>query len=368
MRDFAPVDVPPPVPEDGLRQSLLATFDVCPRSAYLSLIHADGPREHRQDRGTAFHLMAERATREMVQQGESKYPPELARDLMAEILAEPGLVVPTSEHDSLRAAAWRWAEHTTIHPQRVIGVERQAAVKIGDYLCTGTIDLALRGAEVHDYKTRISLPSHEDFAKGFQGHMYGLLMLEGHWTDTGELVRDQDPQQGVTVRQVYPRININGEMAYREVDLDLGDLVDFKVSLQGLLKRFASSVETGDWPAVSGDHCSLCVARHECPIPEQFRAIDSIDSPEEAAAAAERWDHLGAEANRLKGSIRAFAEANELASVPIGSDLELAFVASSTETVTDKPGLKAAIAEQGESSKFFSTRTSTSFRKRKVKT
>lgn len=378
MREFPPVEENVERPE-SLRQTLLADFDKCPRSGYLSLKYGGGIPTHAQARGSAFHLLAEIATKELVQNGEVQYPPELARDLMDQILRgeikpEDGeaLVVPASEHDSLRAMAWNWAKATQLYLPAIRGVERQAYLEVEGWRVHGTLDVALidgQAGMVHDYKTRFTIPNQEEFERQFQGQFYGLLLAEGRWTDTDERVAPEGLDE-VQVVQRYPRhyYEDTGTLAERSTVYDQADLLDCKVAVQAILKRVEDGLETGVYPAIPGFHCGFCAAPHECPIPEQFRTIDTINSLEEAEAAGQRWDKLVAEANRLKGSIRAWADANEAERIAIGEDLELAFIVTRSEPVKNKEALKKALATNvGNPADFFSQRTSTKFDKRRVK-
>jgi hypothetical protein len=381
-----------------IRQTLLGQFDKCPRSGYLSLKYGGGSSTHAQARGTAFHDMAERATREMIDNGEVEYPPELARDLMQQVLDErTDLVVPVGEHESLRSMAWNWAKASNeiLRPRGfLVGIERQVALELDGWTLTGTLDLSfIEGNEgrVKDYKTGFIIPKQEQFERQFQAPFYGLLQAEGRFVeeelDDGTLVLgdrvSKHPLDGVHAHQLYPRhlycltckkeecvcdgpanFALDGRYAF----YDLGDLAAFKVSVSALLKRIEAGLTEGDYPAVAGDHCGLCPAPHECPIPEQFRDVQEVTSLEDAMGALSRVEGMTVEVNRLKRSVRAYADAQELEAIPLSpdSDLEYGFVTVRSEPVKDKDRLKQALAKQeGNPEDFFTTRTSVRFDRRR---
>lgn len=405
LRDFPPVEQNVERPPT-IRQTLLGQFDKCPRSGYLSLRYGGGAPTHAQARGTAFHEVAERATRELMQTGEASYPPELARDLLEQVLKErTDLVIPVEEHESLRSMAWNWGKASgAVLKQReaLVGIERKVMVEVDGWVLTGSLDLSfIEGNEgrIKDYKSGFSIPKQETFERQFQGQMYGLLQAEGRYVVEemedgtlvpGERVRGDQHLVGVHVHQLYPRHLycarclreeivdedsskkececesplwvLDGRYAYYEA----GDLANFKHSLSALLAKIEHGLETGDYPAVAGHHCGLCPAPQECPIPQEFRGGEIADL-EQAMEVLSAADRMGAEATRLKGSVRAFAEAQELDAIPLApdSDQEYGFTIVRSQPIKNKEKLREALANRvGDPDDFFSNRTSTKFDKR----
>lgn len=372
LRQHPPVEKNVERPE-SLRQTTLSQFDKCPRSGYLALRYGGGVGTHAQARGTAFHMMAEEATRQMVAQGERRFPPELARDLMEQVLQEnPDLVVPVAEHESLRSMAWNWAKGTEL-ARRPAGIERKIALDLDGWRLHGTLDLLfIEGREVRikDYKTGFVIPKQEVYERSFQPQFYGLLAAEGVYEDTGERVMRQI--EGVHAHQLYPRHfneatgQLDGRYAYFEAE----DLAAFKESVRTVLRRIEHGLKTGEYPAIAGDHCGLCPAPHECPIPKEFRRESAVTTLEEAMDTIAVAEGLATEANRLKGYVRVYAESNELEAVPLApdSDQEYAFIVTRSEVVADKGAVKQALAERtGSAESFFKPRISTKFAKRKRK-
>lgn len=371
--DFPPVEHRVERPP-ALRQSLLDRLDRCPRSFYLSLKNEGGVQSHAMARGTAFHAMAETATALMIQNGETSMDPAMCRDLMEQIIRErTDLVLPVYEQDALRAMAWNWGKATKIGLGNVAVVEERAGLKVGDWIVNGTIDLGYTAGDlgvVVDYKTSMSMPRQQTFERQFQGQFYGLLMAEGRYlTDDGEWGArlSTEPIKRVRVVQVYPRFYFEDtdQLAARVVEYDVGDLVDFRVSLVSLLQRADHGFDTGNWPAVPGTHCATCPAAQECPIPEQYRAIKTIEDEDDAERMAQRWDQLVAEANRLKATLRAHADKTGKP-IPIGSDVELGFFPVKSKPMKES-GKQKLSEGQPLTTDDFSDRTSTRFEKRVVK-
>jgi hypothetical protein len=379
LRDFPPVE--PVEPPPTFRQSLLDKGDRCPRSAYLYMKYDGGGTSHAMDRGTAFHAMAEQATREMIANGEVQMDPQMCRDLIEQIIRErKDLTIPIEEHEGLRQMAWNWGKATKINPANIIGVERKAGLQIGDRIVHGTIDLAYQAGSkgiVIDYKSSLAMPAQEQFERQFQGQFYGLLLAEGRWInedENGEFESWGDrcvdgPLSEVVVFQVFPRFfdEDTGKLAARTVTFDVADLVDFKVALVGLVEKFEHGLETGLWPAVPGYHCGICPKASECPIPEAYRDITTIENDEDATKLAQRFDRETANLKKIRASLRAYSEATEKP-ISLGPDAELGFFPVKSAPIKDKDKLLEAM-EKGmgkeEAAKHFTERTSTRFDKRR---
>jgi hypothetical protein len=377
LRDFPPVEENVEAPPT-LRQSFLDKLDRCPRSAYLYLKYDGGSTSHAMDRGTAFHEMAEQATKLMIENQENQMDPQQCRDLQEQIIRErPDLTIPIEEHEGLRQMAWNWGKATKINRANIVGVERTAALQVGDRILTGTIDLAYQAGSkgvVIDYKTSLHMPNQETFERQFQGQMYGLLLSEGHWItydEDGEIVWGarccEGPLKTVTVFQVFPRFydEDTGRLLARTVEFDVADLVDFKVALVSLTEKFEHGLKTGEWPAVPGYHCGFCPKASECPIPEHYRDIKTIETDEEATALAQVWDRIVEQGKQARATLRAYAEATEKP-IDIGPDAVLTFYPVKSEPIKDKEKLKDALAKNvGNPADFFSDRTTTRFDKRR---
>jgi hypothetical protein len=337
-------ELPPVEPVDRprrLSQSLLRGFDRCQRSAYLYLKHHGGAPSHDMDRGTAFHVFAERAVKLMIEQEEERIPPELAKELMAEVLRERGdLTVPVEEQDRLRQMAYHFAEGVWIDPARVIAVERKFVLPVGDWQVSGKVDFASMSedgqtAEVWDWKTSFAMASYDDLAttmpdgrraaKAFQLLLYVLLLAYGYPEAKGETCdacegsgrfyspdvggernpdcatcegrgyfATLDPPLGEHVQvfqgfELYPQYLFDDGIGKRgPLTVTRPELMDHMAWLEGLVEKLAGKLESWDFPAVPGSHCTECPARAECPLPAHLRDhAGEINSAEQASEAAE---------------------------------------------------------------------------------
>jgi hypothetical protein len=272
------------------------------------------------DRGTAFHVFAERAVKLMIEQEEERIPPELAKELMAEVLRERGdLTVPVEEQDRLRQMAYHFAEGVWIDPARVIAVERKFVLPVGDWQVSGKVDFASMSedgqtAEVWDWKTSFAMASYDDLAttmpdgrraaKAFQLLLYVLLLAYGYPEAKGETCdacegsgrfyspdvggernpdcatcegrgyfATLDPPLGEHVQvfqgfELYPQYLFDDGIGKRgPLTVTRPELMDHMAWLEGLVEKLAGKLESWDFPAVPGSHCTECPARAECPLP-----------------------------------------------------------------------------------------------------
>ena len=314
LRNLPPVE-PLERRPSRLSQTALKHTDACPRSGYLYLKHRGGAANHPLDRGSAFHVFAERMVLELIRQGErSLYAPQPGEDedrarrevtslvhaMVAEILRDrTDLVVPAREADAIRAMAYHLAVGFDVDPQSVVGVERMFGMEIGGWWVIGKIDLAslpgLHMAQVDDYKTSLHVPSQEEFESAFQTKLYALLLLAGVPLDEvdGELVPGEPIGEFLTharTRMIYPRIlRPNGTLMYREMTYSRMELEAFRGDVERAVERVQHGLETGEWPARFGPHCTECPAEPECPLPRHLRSFHGAINDDDAAAEAYAW-------------------------------------------------------------------------------
>ena len=216
-------------------QSLLSHLDQCGYAGFLYLKHSGGTGSHPMDRGTAFHIFAERATYKLMEQagvlddatieraramaleqseqtgedhraifrdfleqagaGPARLDPDDARDLMQQVLLDhPELNVPVGQQEPLRAMAWNFATGHIIDARAVIAVETLLELELDGWTLRGKVDRAELHdgiAYVHDYKTsRLNLKgeredegkviaAEEKYRESFQPPFYALLVAEG---------------------------------------------------------------------------------------------------------------------------------------------------------------------------------------------
>lgn len=312
LRNLPPVEEPVEAPET-FRQTRLARYDKCPRSAYLDLKYKGGPGSVELDRGTAFHIVPERAIPLMIERGEATMPGEMATELADSIMRERlDLTLPAAEQDAVRLMAWNWAESTAIDPEALIGVEVPMVIEIGGVEVTCRIDLVeVAGSSLYltDWKTSLHIRKQEEVEEGFQGRLYALAALFGVHRETGLPL-------GAGINEVwfyetYPRYRgEDGTLIKREVCWTRQEVYEFKTSVERNVAAFQRSLETGEWPARDGSWCSQCPAPAECPIPAHLREVEEITTVAEAEAAFSRKLALERESRRLQSGLRGWVQEN----------------------------------------------------------
>jgi PD-(D/E)XK nuclease superfamily len=302
---------------DTLSQTLLGKHDSCPRSAYLSRKYETSSIA--MDRGTAFHLVAERATEMMLEAGEQTMPGEVAKELADAVMAEhPELVLPTESQDAVRLMAWNWAEGTVLDPSALIGVELRIRFEVGGFALTCRIDRAEvfdSTLHLHDYKTSLNMRKREDVQRGFQGQFYALAALRGEVVPEDETLEPFAIGSGINdvwFWETYPRYRDedSGQLIAKDGSWTRPELHEFATSLERNVEIFESSLESGEWPARDGSWCSQCAAPAECPIPEHLRAVEEVTSPEHASDLFSLKLAHERHGRRMQATLRGWAKEN----------------------------------------------------------
>ena len=318
-----------------LSQTLLRTTDNCPRAGFLYLKHRGGPSSAAMDRGSAFHKFAERMVVELVTRGEkSLFAPaqgeespealqSAAQDVasltqaMVESVFEdhPEYVMPAAERDHVRSMAYHAAVGFDVDPQTVVGVERSFTLDVGDWQIIGKVDLASLPSptlgEVLDWKTSLHVPSQEEHEKSFQAKLYALLLMYGTPEDGEPMGRHLTHVRG---RMIYPRAKPREtdkglRLVQRTATWSRGQLDEFRLDLEALGRRITGGLDTGDWPAQAGSHCSECPAPRKCPIPVELRNHQgTVTSADEAAARLEWALRAKAEVAAVEKEVKAWAK------------------------------------------------------------
>lgn len=378
-------------------QSILRLFSDCPHAAMLYEKHRETRVEsHERMRGTAFHRVAERATKECIVQSEPQIPGDVIKRIVDEVLAEPDIVLNPMEADRVRVASYHWAEGTVLDLASIVAVEQLFTMGVGDRTLSGKIDLASiysdqesgTVCEINDYKTTFNLPAENDYAvrrrdgslawAEFQGIFYALLVAFGgpEGFPDGELSKGIDLYR---IAQIFPLYLVEGDqlfLAQRTASLKPEELHDHRAYLEALVAKLDYAFEQDEWPAVPGSVCGRCPARFECPLPIKLRDMRGmIDSPEAAEEAAQRHffltDRKNGEATILKRELKAWAEETEGA-VPCGSDYEYSFKLTQETKTPDWEKLAGAIkratlyGEPFNVEDWIQKRESTRFERRKV--
>lgn len=398
MSRFAPVHLPAErVPDGAVSMTALKHFQACPRSGYLYLLHKGSGQSVEMARGSAFHEVAERATRAMLVEGEAQIPGDVVKAIVQEVLSESQ--VPVSEHDYIREMAYRWAEQTTVDPSKVIGVEQLVEVEIGGWRVRCKLDLIEQGEDgsvrIDDYKTSPAAPPYEELArkrkggglaaKQFQLVLYALAARHGNPVRVeqcgechGEGVLysvEGGVEEGICstcdgrghveipepfplaagalwfdLRLVFPGTEWDEKMVTRPVSLTPLELAEYRGSVEATLANFDLALETGDWPAIqSSEACKVCPAKKLCPIPAELRdhagEINTVDDLREASEVLEKRADLD---QALRKEIKLFMKGQGLREVRYGRSRAWRFAYSESERIDDKEALWAAVARAVE--------------------
>lgn len=356
----------PVQPPERLSQSFLRHADSCARSAYLYLRHGGGGPALNLHFGTAAHLVFERMMLDLISQGEKTlYAPAEGEDplhaaqevasmtaaVVDEVLREhPELQVTKLGVDQLRVQAFHWATAQPVDPETVVAVERKFVLDLDSgYTVSGKVDLAaVEGTDtlaILDWKSSWPPPADESEPdEFFQLRFYALLVLFGQPVEhtrctacpnaataisryrggkstcecrgTGWVEHRLSPiGDGINYvkpRLVYPRVlRQDGELHRRPERgvLTRTQVADFRADVERDVEKVARALETGEWPAVPGSHCSMCPCQAECPLPESARP-ETLDTPEDAARVLEWADRADQELRAKRRAARRYVEAN----------------------------------------------------------
>lgn len=315
LRDFPPVEKNIEVPET-LRQSLLARHNVCPRSAYFSQLYDTASIP--MDRGSALHAAIERVIYILQESGEITMPGEVGREVADAVMAErTDLVLPTAEQDAVRGMIWNFCESFTLNWQTIVGVEVPLKMEVNGWELTCRIDL-IEAEEniirIWDWKSSYLIRKEEDVQRGFQGQFYALACLEGFTSTEDPLTDHKNFGAGINdvwFLETYPRYRSEeGPLIAKQGVWNRVELAEFKVSLERNLAAFEESLETGNWPARDGSHCSQCAAPKLCPIPEKLRRLPEVRTQEQAEAAVSLKLAHKREGKWLQEALREYSSEN----------------------------------------------------------
>ena len=353
---------------EKVSQSLMARLDVCPYSGALYLKYRkENVQTHRMAGGEMLHAVLEQLTKDVLD-GEEFPPPEVAKD-MAQAMMEKrvDLALTADEQEGVRTAVWNWATATMPDPETIVGVEVMLEMELAGWIHRGKLDLCEiidRDGRVTDYKSTMRLPTVEEFRRNFQGQDYALLMAEG--TVEGTTQQIGQGLQGIETVQVFPRYRPeleNGRLnlVQRDAYYTRQQLFDFKVVLMGHLKKLEHGLETQEWAAATGPHCSTCPAAQECPIPATRRP-KVISTDDEARALAEaipgRKRDLEADREALKDRVN---EHGPLDAGAVTWDFE--FAKKEVLAKKDKAALKEKLEELGvDPADYFKVQKSTTLK------
>jgi hypothetical protein len=325
----------------AFRQSLLASYEQCPRRAMLGRAIDDdlttGNVGASADLGSAFHAIAAEILRTLWRQDETQMPTQEAVEVMREVLANGAdrlnvttgettrtqWVLPAQERDDLRwmvlgFCKYEWQPHrimpdgTDLDPK---GGRLSADIECPDgetRTITGQPDVILGdppdGIVVIDFKTgrgKPKAPRNDPDAETAIGKQY--LSERGHFQlDSYGLMgmRRYPSAQRAILRELHLR---SGKV--REAMLGREELehVEREIGLHLMLLDQATEQGEGDplWKPRPGSWCArACPVAASCPIPAEQRGVGALDSDSAADAAAGRYVNVDGLRNTLRDQLK----------------------------------------------------------------
>lgn len=332
--------------EGKVSQSVMARMNVCPHSALLyAEQRGNNVQSAAMSRGSAFHLFAEEAIKQMVRDGEPQMPPDVGRELVDHICdTNLDLVLPHHERDTLRSMAWNWCLGTTVDLSNPPSLEEEVSFTVGKWTIVGRIDWLVTVGEydiyIKDYKTSLAMQSQEDFERSFQTYLYALAKSEQNPKLDRFHVAEEYPRfvsQRCPACDTYNHAGVEEckecksagpfdppQIARRKITLGKRELHDFKRTLERLLAQLEENLEipltvyvgagecygtTNHWPASPGSHCGTCASPADCPLPRSQRPVE-VRTEDDAVSLAEHTHRLDADLKTAKKSLRLWVDEN----------------------------------------------------------
>lgn len=304
--------------DGSLRQSALKTYDMCPLRAYDEAIRPYTDYSHAPAAlGTGFHMVWEEVLRTLWRQGEEQVPTEEAVNIMREVIGRPDAPHLSLDQQRelvilvLQAAQRPWPA------KRLVAIEERLFATVPcpdgvDRRITGKPDALFadppKGAVCLDYKVSWAVPPTPrdgDYSKD-GGRPYlsesGTFQLD---TNGLLIMRTFPAINKVILREYFPRLN-----EIREATLTRDELEHVERRLGVLVMRFemvlAGTLEPEPRPGKWCSHCPLAATK--CPVPHEDRDVGTIASPEEADAAAARWQVVSELDTDLRKALKAHYE------------------------------------------------------------
>ncbi len=320
------------------RQSLLRSFEICPRRAlHELLIPGDmsvGNVGSSADLGSATHAVFGEILATLRRQGEKLISTQEGVEIMYETLTTGEWVLPAEDRDTLRDFVLSFCSSPKyrLEPSRIMALETRLTLDIGcpdgvTRTLTGQPDVILSDPPdalvVIDWKTGRGKPpsprqmpeegepivGRQYLSEGgtYQLDIYGLLALKGRTADGYQIA---PRAQRVTLREAWMRF---GER--REATLGIEELehVEREIAVQMMLLDRAidegpdsGSKLTNPRP---GRQCNRgCPVSLSCPVPEEQRGEGAITSPDDADENARRWVKVRAADTALRARLKAWHE------------------------------------------------------------
>jgi hypothetical protein len=306
------------------RRSLVQGFTICPRRTMHEMLLPDqdlavGNVGHTGNLGWAFHEFMRRYLQTLQEQGEPKMPTQEAVEVMYEVLADLPFTLPFEALDDLRWMVIGFCDIPWPVPLLILAQEKPltAAVRCADgevRTVQGTPDIVVGdppdGIIIIDAKSgrgrpkgpRVE-PERGEVVEGrswlsdtFQGDVYSFLGLL-RW-----LFAERAIFRELHVRSGQIRQATMGRDALEHVERKLS------VTLMQLDRAISEGEDSELWRPRPGAHCARqCPVALDCPVPREMRGDGSIETDEQADAAAGALAVLEGVRSTLIGSLKARA-------------------------------------------------------------
>lgn len=320
---------------DVFRQSLLASFEKCPRRTRFAIEAGEdsttGWVEASGDLGKAFHAFAAEYFHTLYRQGEQQMATEEAVNVMREVYERGDIVLPADERDALTGMVLGFCEHKWM-PERILALEKRLTL---DVACRdgeirtlkGTPDMVIadppHGLLVLDWKSGKGQPKEprqkpeggDTVIEGKQylserGHFqldtYGLLVLKGVMDDGGLIAPGA---QYVTLKEYHLRSRKIRMATLRREELEH---IEFEIAdhMVKLDRAIFEGEESGLWRPRPGAHCAKqCPVAMSCPVAAEQRGDGAIDSDEQADVTAGVYVVAKAQYTQAASQLKAREEA-----------------------------------------------------------
>jgi RecB family exonuclease len=310
---------------ESYRQSLLAGFETCPRRTRFSLEAPDdlpaGYVGASGDLGRLVHDVYAEILRTMHRQGEEQISTQEAVEIMREVDAVSGVVLPADERETLLYLSLRFAEFR-FDTRRIIAIEQQMDTDVFGQdgkprRLTGRPDVLMAdppdGIVIVDYKSGWAVPKSPRkpppegepiIGKKYlsdRGHMqldiYGLLGLRTYPAASHATLRELHLRSGGTREATLTREDL--EHVEREVG----------TQMQKLERATGEGPESELWRPRPGRHCyRACPVAASCPIPPEQRGDGAIVSPADADEHAALFALVDARRQQLREQLKMYHE------------------------------------------------------------
>lgn len=308
---------------DVFRQSLLRSFEVCPRRTLHGMKVPDhlstGWVGHAADLGTALHEFQRRYLLTLAEHGQGNMPTQEAIEIMYETVAELPFTLPWEAMDELRQLVLGYTD-LIWNPKRILALEGELRWEVecpdGEVrVLKGTPDVLMadppHGLIVVDAKSGRGRPrgprvepepgevveERKYLSDLYQGDVYSLLAL-----------RHYPSARYVIFRELHLR---SGQIRQGRLGREALEHVERK--LAAVMMQLDRAISEGEdsplWSPRPGQHCARqCPVAVSCPVPKEQRGEGAAGCQEDADGMARALAVLEGQRSALIGALKAWVE------------------------------------------------------------